>query len=298
MKRTLFVGALCVLVCGCGGPERSSTPTEPSPPVAPVASSDGPILVGAGDIADCSTIGSQLTSRVLDGIPGTVFTTGDNAYPVASEANYRECYDPTWGRHKNRTRPVPGNHEYETARAAPYFDYFGANAGPRGLGYYSYTVGTWHVVALNSEIEVGTGSAQVAWLRAELAGSSARCTAAIWHRPLFSSGAHGDNPDLRDVWRVLYEHNVDVVINGHDHMYERFAPMDADGRSDPRRGIREFVVGTGGAPLHAPDRVRANSELQGADLGVVVLRLSDGGYSWSFQGVGSAFSDFGTGTCH
>src|SRR5262245_62097837 len=171
MIRILFLGALCVLVCGCGGRESSSTPTEPSPPLAPVATGTGSILVGAGDIADCSTTGSQLTSRLLDGIPGTVFTAGDNAYPVASEANYRECYDPTWGRHKARTRPVPGNHEYETAGAAPYFDYFGLNAGPQGLGYYSYTVGTWRVLALNREIDVGTGSAQVAWLRSELSGN-------------------------------------------------------------------------------------------------------------------------------
>ena len=297
MNRILFLGALAVLVCGCGGREQTSTPTGPSPPPAPIASGAGPILVGAGDIADCSTIGSQLTSQLLDAIAGTVFTAGDNAYPSATEANYRECYDPTWGRHKARTRPVPGNHEYETAGAAPYFDYFGPAAGPRGLGYYSYTVGTWRVLALNSEIDVGPGSAQVAWLRSELS-SNVRCTAAIWHRPLFSSGSHGDNPDMSAVWRVLFDFNADVVINGHDHMYERFAPMDADGRSDPARGIREFIVGTGGAAPHAAARRRANSEVQGADFGVLALRLADGGYSWTFQGAESGFSDSGSGGCH
>lgn len=289
MKRMLGVIAAAAIACSCGG-----GPTWPGPP----GGGNSTKLTGAGDIADCDTRGSVQTANLLDHIAGTLFTAGDNAYPSGSDANFRQCYDPTWGRHKARTQPVPGNHEYEMPGAAPYFAYFGSSAGPSGLGYYSYAVGSWRIIALNSEIDVRATSPQVTWLLAELRASSARCTAVIFHRPRFSSGEHGDNPDLGDVWRVLYDNNADVVISGHDHNYERLFPMDADGRADSLRGIRQFVVGTGGAALRAPTRMRPNSEITGVSWGVISFTLSDDGYSWNFVSAGDGFADSGVDRCH
>jgi hypothetical protein len=181
----------------------------------------------------------------------------------------------------------------------PYFEYFGASAGPWGAGYYSYGVGPWNVISLNSEVSSGPGSAQAMWLRSELSRNRAVCTAVYWHRPLFSSGRHGDNTDMRELWRTLYEFDVDLVINGHDHTYERFAPQDPDGRFDPARGIREFVVGTGGASHYSFPRVHANSEVRGAAWGVAMFTLRGGGYEWEFVPVdGQTFRDSGSASCH
>ncbi|MEO8256051.1 MAG: metallophosphoesterase [Acidobacteriota bacterium] len=256
------------------------------------------MLVGAGDIGMCATGGAAQTARLLDGIAGTVFTTGDNAYMRGTADEFRNCYEPTWGRHRARTRPVPGNHEYETGGAG-YYAFFGDRAGPGGAGYYSYGVGPWRVIALNSEISSVPGSAQMEWLREELVSPRSLCTAVYWHRPLFTSGPNGDNPDLRNVWRTLYEANVDLVINGHDHIYERFAPQDPDGRPDFQRGIRQFIVGTGGATLYQFPQVRANSEARASVWGVAVFTLSSGGYQWEFVPVeGAGFRDSGAGVCH
>jgi acid phosphatase type 7 len=261
-----------------------------------------PVLIGAGDIGLCSgnstsTSGAEATAKLLDRLPGTVFTAGDNAYMSASMDEFQNCYHPTWGRHKSRTRPVPGNHEYSSS-PAPYFNYFGDAAGP-GTGYYSYSVGSWRIITLNSEVPSLNGSPQMDWLKSELTSKKSTCTAVIWHRPLFSSGRNGDNPDMRDVWRTLYDNNVDVVINGHDHTYERFAPQDPDGKADPARGIREFVVGTGGAMLYEFTHVNPNSEARGAAWGVAQFTLNDGSYSWQFIPVdGASFTDSGAGTCH
>jgi hypothetical protein len=255
-------------------------------------------MVGAGDIGYCGSPAAEATARLLDRISGTVFTTGDNAYMSGSSEEYRQCYDPSWGRHRSRTRPVPGNHEYVTGADA-YFDYFGSSAGPRGAGYYSYSVGPWQVIALNSEIPSGPGSPQQQWLRQELSLHRTFCSAVYWHRPRFSSGQNGDNPDMRDVWRTLYEFDVDLVINGHDHTYERFAPQDPDGRPDAAHGIRQFVVGTGGAPLYALPMIHVNSEVRAAAWGVAVFTLSSVGYQWEFVPVdGESFHDAGSGTCH
>ncbi|HTH02833.1 MAG TPA: metallophosphoesterase [Vicinamibacterales bacterium] len=288
MKRMLGVIAAAAITCSCGG-----GPTSPGPPGGGATT-----LTGAGDIADCGVAGSVQTAKLLDSIPGALFAAGDNAYPSGSEANYRQCYEPTWGRHKARTRPVAGNHEYETPGAAPYFAYFGPSAGSPGQGYYSYTVGAWRIIALNSEIDVRGTSSQVVWLRGELITSNARCTAVIFHRPRFSSGEHGDNPDMSDVWQVLYDNNADVVISGHDHHYERFAAMDADGRANSSRGIRQFVVGTGGAGLRPPTRMRPNSEITGVSWGVISFTLGDDGYSWNFVSTGDGFADSGSDRCH
>ena len=304
MMTRVAVVILCLMYAACGGRPMgpsSDNPGESLPPGRPVVPTPGPpglpqVFVGAGDIAMCDA-NSEATAKLLDGIGGTVFALGDNAYFQGSRVNYRDCYDPTWGRHKGRTRPVPGNHEYESPAAAPYFEYFGPNAGPAGLGYYSFNLGAWHVVALNSNIPVDAGSAQAAWLRNDLASSGARCTIAYWHHPLFSSGPNGNSEDMRDFWRILYEFDAEIVLSGHDHLYERFGPQDPDGRADSARGIREFIVGTGGAILYEPVAVRPNSEVRTRAFGVLKLTLQADNYQWEFVSV-SGPRDIGSGTCH
>ena len=272
--------ACAVVPANCGG-----TPTEPSPPQPPDLQPPPPpvvqqtaVLVGAGDIGWCGSTATRATADLLDRIDGVIFTTGDNAYMSGTEAQFRDCYDPTWGRHRGRTRPSLGNHDYETPGAGPYYAYFGASAGPAGLGYYSYTLGAWHVFSLNS---ITATRGQARWLREELSNSTAKCTVAYWHDPLFSSGPNGPQSQMRQVWRILYEAGADVVISGDDHLYERFAPQDPDGRRDPL-GIRQFTVGTGGAPLSPLHSIAANSEARSSTFGVLKLTLKPDTYEWEF----------------
>ena len=306
---------LVVLCTQCGGESTtgSTTPTPAPSPVTPVPPPTVPtqpipappaapqLFVGAGDIGLCGSPGPAQTARLLDNIGGTVFTLGDNAYLSGTAREFRDCYDPTWGRHKSRTRPVPGNHEYETPGAAPYFDYFGPNAGPPGLGYYSFDIGAWHAIALNSnppQVPVGINSAQGAWLRADLAANSSRCTLAYWHHPLFTSGPNGNSLEMRGFWRLLYDAGADVILVGHDHLYERFAPQDPDGRFDPQRGIREFVVGTGGAMFYQIVNLQPNSEARVTEVfGVLKLVLESDSYQWEFVTT-SGVRDSGTAMCH
>jgi hypothetical protein len=261
-----------------------------------------PTLVGAGDVSYCSLTGDARTAALLDRIAGTVFVAGDVAYPDGTKAQFRECYGPTWGRWKLRTRPVPGNHEYHSTGAAPYFAYFGARAGPAGAGWYAYDLGAWRIYGLNSncdEVACGAGSAQERWLRADLAAHPRACVAAVWHHPLFSSGEHGSNPAVAPLWRALEEAGADVVLNGHDHDYERFAPQTWTGASSAS-GMREFVVGTGGAALRPFPRVTANSVVRNASThGVLRLTLQPTGYDWAFVPVaGGTFTDAGSADCH
>jgi hypothetical protein len=257
------------------------------------------VLVGAGDIASCEGEGDEATAAMLDGLEGTVFTLGDNAYPDGTAQDFQRCYAPSWGRHRQRTRPAVGNHEYHSANAGPYFDYFGASAGEPGKGYYSYDLGAWHVVVLNSQVEMGEGSAQEQWLRADLKASTRRCTLAYWHRPLFSSGPERDTVDVKPLWVALYEARAEVVLGGHDHLYERFAPQTPEGRVDSERGLRQFVVGTGGMVLHPLGEPLANSEVRiGDTFGLLKLTLEDGAYAWEFLTVDGGVSDQGRGTCH
>ena len=258
------------------------------------------VLVGAGDIGDCTHPYAAATAALLDSIPGTVFTAGDNAYPNGSAANYTGCYASTWGRHRKRTRPALGNHEYATAGAAAYFDYFGVAAGDPGTGYYSFDLGAWHVIMLNSNIDMQAGSPQETWLRADLAAHPANCTLAIWHHPRFSSGADvGSQPQTQPLWQALYDAGADVVISAHEHNYERFAPQTPDGTADAQRGIREFVVGTGGGQLSAFATTRPNSVVRGVAHGVLKLTLSPWTYTWRFIPIpGDSFTDSGSGTCH
>jgi hypothetical protein len=258
------------------------------------------VLILAGDIGDCGTPGAERTARLIDGIPGTVLALGDNAYPSGNHLEYGRCYHPFWGRHLDRTRPVPGNHDYETRGAIPYFLYFGENAGPEGLGYYSFTRAGWLIIALNSEIDMSENSPQLIWLRGELTGSPTRCVAAYWHRPPFSSGPNGNNVDTRTVWRTLYNAGADVVFTAHEHWYERFAPQNADGAADFARGMREFVVGTGGGSLTpVGGRVIPNSEVRGSDWGVLKVTLRVSSYEWEFiPAAGGSFRDSGNAACH
>lgn len=261
------------------------------------------VLVGAGDIAACDSSGDEATAALLDAIDGTVFTLGDNVYNSGTRREFAECYDPTWGRHKGRTRPAPGNHDYGTAKASGYFGYFGEAAGDPGTGYYAYDLGAWHIVVINSNCEPAggcqAGSPQEAWLRADLAAHPVDCTLAYWHHPRFSSGPHGGTDEMRAIWQALYEQGADVVLAGHDHDYERFAPQDPDGNGDPQRGIREFVVGTGGRSHYRFGRIQPNSEARSSDtFGVLKLTLSAADYAWEFIPVdGKTFTDAGSAAC-
>jgi hypothetical protein len=296
----IFIAAILVVAFFFGSILEPAGSSNASP-----ASDQTAILVGAGDIADCKDLsGAEATAKLLDQIRGTVMAVGDLAYPDGSKENF-QCYDKTWGRAKARTRPAPGNHEFHAAGATPYFDYFGAAAGDPKTGYYSYELGTWHIIVLNSEcVDVGgceSGSPQEKWLRADLTAHPTACTLAYWHKPLFSSGgAHGNDLTVKPLFQALYEANADVVVNGHDHDYERFAPQTPDGAADPARGIREFVAGTGGKNHRPFGEPKPNSELRDATaFGVLKLTLKPNGYDWQFiPEAGKTFTDSGSGKCH
>lgn len=260
-------------------------------------------LAGAGDIASCHTWRDQKTGNLLDDIPGTVFTLGDNAYPNGTAENFKECYAPAWGRHKSRTWPVPGNHDYHVPGAADYFDYFGSRAGTPGKGWYAYTRGAWRMYALNSNCDdIGgcwIGSRQQTWLARDLRDHPHACVMAYWHHPRFSSGFHGNQRQVRGLFKTLFQAGAELVVNGHDHNYERFAPQDPQANPDPN-GIREFVVGTGGANTRPFETIQPNSQVRDAtSFGVLKLVLGDGFYRWRFiAGGNSTFTDSGEGTCH
>jgi acid phosphatase type 7 len=279
----------------------NTPPSTLTPTPAPVID---PVFVGAGDIAGCDSSGAESTAALLDAISGTVFTLGDNAYPSGTAAEFAKCYDPTWGRHKARTHPAPGNHDYVTSGAASYFTYFGPSAGDASKGYYSFDLGAWHVISLNSNCWAvggcGKGSPQYQWLAADLSAHPTLCTLAYWHHPRFSSGPHGNSVEVLAFWQLLYDAGVDVVLNGHDHNYERFAPQNPNGISDKQHGIREFVVGTGGYSHYAIGSVVTNSQVHNSDTyGVLKLTLSADRYSWEFiPESGKSFRDAGTDVCH
>jgi len=278
-----------------------STPATTSANVETPASAD--VLVGAGNIARCSSPSTQATANLIEGIQGTVFTLGDNAFPSGRSEDYENCYGPTWGRFLSRTRAVLGNHDYDQGNADAAFDYFGDRVGPRGLGYYSYDLGSsWHVIVLNDRGRSNIDGTQLAWLAADLAANTKRCTIAMWHVPLFLSshtpGWH-TNPNQQPTWHLLYNAGVDLVLNGQQHNYERFAPMKPDGSVDQAAGIRQFSVGTGGESVDAFTEIHPNSEVHAAVFGVLKLTLKQNGYDWLFIPVpGSTFSDTGSGSCH
>jgi 3',5'-cyclic AMP phosphodiesterase CpdA len=263
-----------------------------------------PVLVGAGDIASCKNGGYEQTAALLDTIDGTVFTLGDHVYPNGTPEQFLKCYEPAWGRHKARTRPAPGNHDYRTPGAAGYFGYFGTAAGDPATGNYSYDLGKWHVIVLNSNCGqiggCGPGSRQEKWLREDLAGHPALCTAAMWHHPRYSSAEHGDDTDMGHLWKILYEAGVELALSGHDHTYERFGPQNGSGEADPERGIRQFVVGTGGKSLYEFEKIDTDSEVRNnSTFGVLKLTLHADSYDWEFVPVaGGKFTDAGSAKCH
>jgi hypothetical protein len=286
------------------GPPGSTPSTLPGPTTTSPPAGDQ-VLVGAGDIAGCGTSGDEATADLLDGIPGTVFTAGDSVYDSGTAAEFANCYDPSWGRHKARTRPSVGNHEYRTADAAGYFDYFGDEAGDPAEGYYSYDLGSWHVVVINSNCSeiggCGAGSPQETWVREDLAASDKPCTVAYWHHPLFTSGAdHSNATEMRPIFEALYDFDAEIVVSGHNHNYERFAPQNPTGGLDTARGIREFVAGTGGRGHYGFAAIQPNSEIRnGNTYGVLQLTLKANSYDWQFVPVaGETFTDSGTEACH
>jgi acid phosphatase type 7 len=294
----LLVASGLVLV-GCGGSSGPSEPGEPLP--------DETILV-AGNIATCGTTNDELTAALLDTLPGTIFTLGDNAFPDGSINAYTGCYDPSWGRHKSRTYAALGNHEYASGSADPSFDYFGDRAGPRDLGYYSLDLGNWHIIVLNvNDVTVNQnlpfeGSAQDLWLTQDLKNHSRTCTLVIAHNPrFFSSDTVGwtSNAYVTSLWRRLYDNKVDVVLTGQQHDYERLAPMTSTGSVDAAAGIREFNVGTGGESTETMTAVAEHSEVRSDAFGILKLTLGSGTYDWQFvPAVAGQFSDTGSGTCH
>jgi len=301
----VLVAVIAAVVVSRAETMKSADPSSPAVAV-PTAQAPDPVLVGAGDIASCDDLaGARATAKLIENIPGTVFAAGDLAYPNGSDEDFTNCYGPTWGRFKDRTRPAPGNHEYHSDGASGYVRYFGAAAGDPNKGYYSYDLGAWHIIALNSECaKVGgcdAASPQGHWLYQDLAEHRNGCTLAYFHKPLFSSGlSHGNDPQMKALWEALYHAGTDIVINGHDHDYERFAPQDPEGSADPKHGIREFVVGSGGKNSHrvfaAP---KPNSEVRNADtFGVLKLTLHAKSYDWEFvPEAGKSFTDSGVGNC-
>ena len=314
-----FMWGLILLVLLVPAPARAQTQTLP-PTDRPKHSRVKPpkkrpparafVLVGAGDIASCKNPeGARATAKLIEQIPGTVFAAGDLAYEKGSAEDFKNCYDPAWGRFKDRTRPALGNHEYAEPTAAGYFQYWGTQAGPPGKGYYSYDLSDWHIVVLNTNCDAkdlggcATGSPQETWLKEDLAKHPNVCILAYGHHALFSSGVfrrHAVHPELKQLWEDLYAARADVVLAGHEHSYERFAAQDPEGKADPANGIREIVAGTGGRSHDLLGFAAPNSEIRDWDtFGVLKLTLSPGKYTWEFIAEeGKSFHDSGSGVCH
>jgi hypothetical protein len=287
-------------------PTQTLTPTPLPSITATVTVTPTPqpvYLTGAGDISICGQEGDNQTAALLAGIPGEIFTAGDNSNEDGAAWQYQKCFDESWGQFKDRLHPAAGNHDYYTPGAQPYYAYFGAAAGNPGEGWYSYDTGGWHIVVLNSncnDVACGKDSAQIAWLRADLAASGAQCTLAVWHHPRWSSGLAGSDGRMSPAYRVLYEYGAEVVVSGHAHDYERLAPLDPEGKRDPQRGIRQFVVGTGGVNyLPFPGLLPESEAHDAGTFGVLRFTLYPDRYAWDFIPVeGQTFTDGGYGICH
>jgi hypothetical protein len=255
-------------------------------------------VVAVGDIGMCSEREAvERTAALVDRSPGLLLLAGDLAYMHGTLDDFQKCFDPAWGRFRSRWQPVPGNHEYETPNAAGYRQYFGAAATPTGRTFYSFRNGDWLMLMLDSSIPLRAGSEQFEFVRSTMLSTQAPCTLVVAHHPLFTSGPNGSNAFMRDMWRVLYDHNADVIIGGHDHFYERFGKQDADGRSDAR-GIRQFIVGTGGARLYEFQRQEPNSQARHRVHGALRVTLMPTSYQWTFVDTSGAVLDAGTDGCH
>ena len=314
----LLLMVLLVVGMNCPPPVQV-TPPSADAPAAEVALTGASVLIGAGDIGNCANQGAIATAALMDSVlradsaakvHDEAFTLGDNAYPGGSVQDFAQCFAPTWGDSTKlimkNIRPALGNHEHLSGGGAPYYKYFGSRAGPADKGYYSYNVGEWHAIVLNSEIIVNTGftdaerKAQEDWLQQDLKSDHHVCTVAYWHHPRFSSGWHGTDARLAPFWEILYAGGVDVVLNGHDHDYERFLPQTPEGAVDSTKGITEIISGTGGGDLrgfrstlepHSAYRVEGH-------YGVLKLTLGAKAYRYAFLGVNGGIWDRGGGTCH
>ncbi len=307
--RTTSAALLLVVISAAActsSPSVTPAPTEsagPSPSASTADDGAQAVVLAAGDIAACDSDGDEATAALLDELEGTILVLGDLAYPDGTPADFAQCYDPSWGRHRDRTRPVPGNHEYETDGAAAYFDYFGAAAGDPDGGWHAFDLGEWRIIGLNSNCEevggCGAESPQGSRLREELEENRADCTLAFWHHPRWSSGEEHGSDDLTDTfWRLLHDAGADLVLTAHDHQYERFVPMDGEGAADPG-GMVEFVVGTGGKSLYEFAEILPTSAAHDASTyGVLRLTLRPGAYDWEFVPTADAgFEDSGTAFC-
>lgn len=282
--KTVLASLFLVLIAMATGaaPRHASAGAEPV------------VMVGAGDISRCDNDNDERTAKLLDKIPGTVFTTGDNVYASGTTKQYTDCYQPTWGRHKARTKPVPGNHEYNTSGASGYYNYFNV---PK---YYAYNLGDWRIYALNSEIDASETSAQVKWLKADLAANPKKCVMAYWHRPRWSSGSHhGSDTKMKVIWNLLFDANAELVVSGHEHNYERFAPMNKSGQAVDE-GPQQIVAGTGGASKYGFGNILPASRARNAKtFGVLKLTLYSDQYEWKFIPIeGSSYTDSGIRSCH
>ena len=307
---------MCVLLAACKGKEKPTPPAD-APPFE-IALAGAVVMIGAGDIAMCGKTGDEQTASIVDSVlkvdsianvENVVFTAGDNAYPVGSAREFESCFAASWGNPASRImkfiRPSPGNHDYDTGGAEPYYEYFGERAGPGKRGYYSYDIGDWHVVSLNSELPPVSGrlaqaKAQDAWLIKDLAANKKICTVVYFHRPLFSSGDHGNSPSLRRIWDIMFRYRVDLVLNGHDHHYERFVPMAPSGVPDSINGIEQIIVGTGGGTLRGvstPSAPNSAVTVHGY-YGVLKLSLGDGEYRRAFLDTRGRVWDEGGRKCH
>lgn len=310
----LFAFALSA-VAQIQGQSKSPVLATPREDSARKAVKNGPpaqtfTLVGAGDVATCKYLeNARATAKLIERIPGTVFVAGDLAYEKGTAAEFKNCYHPSWGQFKDRTRPAVGNHEYNSHSAAGYFGYWGEQAGPPGMGFYSYDLGVWHIVVLNTNCNekglggCARGSPQESWLRDDLAKRPEACILAYGHHPLNSSGVkkkHAMHPELKPLWDDLYAARADLVLAGHEHFYERFASQDPQGNPDGARGIRQIIVGTGGREHDKIGTPVRNSEVRDAKTyGVLKLTLAPGRYDWEFVPVeGATFRDSGSGVCH
>ena len=320
--RNRSVWLLTIPVFGLACPQERRTPPAADAPAAEVALAGAAVMIGAGDIAVCGSSGDEATAAIVDSVlkadsaanvPNAVFTVGDNAYPsglTGYDDFFVRCFTPSWGS-KSRSimkwiHPSPGNHDFDVRGGMGYYRYFGDRAGPAGIGYYSYDLGEWHVIALNSEIildrdpRLDEGNAQEDWLRKDLKDHSKPCTLAYFHKPLFSSGTHGPSHEMQGLWTILYEGGVDLVVNGHEHHYERFLPQTPAGVPDSVRGIEQIIVGTGGATLRGlQDPLAANSIAQiHGYFGVLKLTLGAGEYRRAFLDTEGRIWDQGGRKCH
>lgn len=317
MKKIAAILVVAMPVASCGPPVKT-TPAPANATAAEVAQTGASVMVGAGDIAVCGSQAHIQTAKLVDSVlradsiakvNDAVFTLGDNAYPDGAAADFALCWAASWGdssrRIMKKIHPTIGNHEDQSVGASPYFKYFGAKAGDPKKGFYSYDVGEWHVLVVNSELIVNPQfsaddqKAQEDWVRSELKGSQKLCTMAMWHNPRFSSGLHGSDVRFMPIWQILYDGGVDLVLAGHDHSYERFAPQTAAGLPDSAKGIVEIVAGTGGGAFYGFRAPIANSvaQIQG-HFGVLKLTLGKGEWSSAFLEVNGAVWDTSRGKCH